>query len=69
MECNAWYVVDPRCLAPRSSLVRIATGADASDTAFLTVVTGSVELTLMEIGAVVDPCLPEDDLSELVRLG
>jgi transglutaminase-like putative cysteine protease len=66
---NAWYVVDPTCLAPRSSLVRGATGADASDTAFLTVVTGSVELTLMEIGAVVDPCLPEDDLSELVRLG
>jgi len=66
---DAWYVVDPTCLAPRSSLVRIATGADASDTAFLTVVTGSVELTLMEIGAVVDPCLPEDDLSELVRLG
>ena len=66
---DAWYVVDPTCLAPRSSLVRIATGADASDTAFLTVVTGAVELTTIEIGAVVDPGLPADDIRELAQLG
>ena len=30
-----WRVVDATCLAPRSSLVRIATGRDAADTAFL----------------------------------
>lgn len=65
---DAWYVVDPTCLAPRSSLVRIATGADASDTAFLTVVTGSVELVDMEVGAVVAPELPRDDVTELTQL-
>ena len=65
---DAWYVVDPTCLAPRSSLVRITTGADAADTAFLTVVTGSVDLTTMQIGAVVEPALPTDSMSDLVQL-
>ncbi|MGB3827643.1 MAG: transglutaminase family protein, partial [Ornithinimicrobium sp.] len=32
----AWHVVDPTRLAPRSSLVRIATGTDAAETAFMT---------------------------------
>ena len=40
---GAWYVVDPTCLAPRQSLVRIATGADAADTAFLTIVSGRAD--------------------------
>ena len=30
-----WEVLDPTRLAPRSALVRIATGRDAADTAFL----------------------------------
>ncbi len=35
-----WRVVDATTLAPRETLVRIATGRDASDTAFLTVQSG-----------------------------
>ncbi len=66
---GAWYVVDPTCLAPRSSLLRIATGADAADTAFLTVINGVADLTYMEVTAVVDPDLPIDQVSELVQLG
>ena len=37
---DGWYAVDATALAPRSSLVRIATGRDAADTAFMTTVTG-----------------------------
>jgi transglutaminase-like putative cysteine protease len=65
---DAWYVVDPTCLAPRPSLVRIATGADAADTAFLTVVGGTVDLIGIEAGAVVEPDLPTDDVTELLQL-
>jgi transglutaminase-like putative cysteine protease len=39
-----WQVVDATRLAPRDSLVRIATGRDAADTAFVTTVRGDVEL-------------------------
>ena len=39
-----WRVVDATTLAPRQSLVRIATGRDASDTAFLTVQSGRADL-------------------------
>lgn len=66
---NAWYVVDPTCLAPRASLLRIATGADATDTAFLTVAAGTVDIAEMEIGAIAEPGLPGDDVTELLRLG
>jgi len=66
---DAWFVVDPTCLAPRASLLRIATGADAADTAFLTVVSGAVELTKLEVGAVAEPALPFDDVTQLARLG
>ena len=62
---DAWRVLDATTLAPRSSLVRIATGRDAADSAFLTTVSGRVTLTAMEVTAVVDQ-LPDDDLSELV---
>jgi transglutaminase-like putative cysteine protease len=65
---DAWYVVDPTCMAPRASLVRIATGADAADTAFLTVVRGAVELREIEVTATVDPALAFDDITELVQL-
>lgn len=66
---DVWCVVDATCLAPRSSMVRIATGADASDTAFLTVTSGVVELTNMEVSAVVDASLlPTDDVTAAVSL-
>lgn len=67
VEC-AWHVVDATTLAPRSSLLRIATGRDAADTAFLTTIGGSVGLLTLQVTATVD-VLPFDDVTELVRLG
>lgn len=64
---GAWRVVDATTLAPRSTLVRIATGRDAADTAFLTVVSGRTDLVETEITAVVDE-LPGDDLDDLVQI-
>jgi len=63
-----WRVVDATALAPRSSLVRIASGRDASDTAFLTTHGTGVTLHDVEVSAVVDE-LPGDDLTQLVSLG
>lgn len=64
---GAWRVVDATALAPRQSLVRIATGRDAADTAFLTVVSGRADLAAMEVTATVDS-LPRDDVRDLVTL-
>lgn len=63
-----WCVVDATALAPRSSLVRIASGRDASDTAFLTTHGAPVILDDLTVSAVVDD-LPTDDLRQLVSLG
>jgi transglutaminase-like putative cysteine protease len=63
-----WYVVDPTCLAPRESMVRIATGADASDVAFLTTLSGVVELNYMWVSATAECDLPIDDVEQLVQL-
>lgn len=63
-----WQVVDATLLAPRQSLVRIATGRDASDTAFLTTLSGAVEFQNMQVTAVVDPSLPNDDTTMLTQL-
>jgi hypothetical protein len=65
---GTWYVVDPTCLAPRDSLVRIATGSDASDVAFLTTLRGVVELDDMSVSATTDSDLRPDDITRLVRL-
>lgn len=56
-----WDVLDPSRQAPRSSLVRIATGRDAADTAFAATVQGDVELVDVTVYAVVDGQLPADD--------
>ncbi|HEX3461829.1 MAG TPA: transglutaminase family protein [Acidimicrobiales bacterium] len=63
-----WWVYDATGLAPRSSLVRIATGRDAADTAFAAVTTGIADLDQVEVTATADPVLPTDDPSELVEL-
>ena len=65
---GAWQVVDATLLAPRSTLVRVATGADASDTAFLSAYGGVVDLDELEVTAVVDS-LPYDDIHQLVSIG
>ena len=64
---GGWYVVDPTRLAPRQSLVRVATGRDAADTAFLTNFGGSVTLDGMEVTAVVDD-FGIDDGTQLIQL-
>ena len=48
---GAWYVLDATGLAPRTEFVRIATGADASETAFLTTLQGEITLGGMRVSA------------------
>ncbi|MEZ5086329.1 MAG: transglutaminase family protein [Tessaracoccus sp.] len=64
---DAWHVVDATALAPRSSMLRIATGRDASDTAFLTNLSGALTLENLEVTATVDQ-FPDDDVTQLTRL-
>ena len=64
---DAWRVVDATALAPRQNLVRIATGRDAADTAFLTVLSGRTDLDVIEVTAVVDE-LARDDVTQLVSI-
>lgn len=66
---DQWYVVDATALAPRASMIRIATGRDAADTAFLATVSGNVELGSSSVIAIADDGLPPDDLNQLVVLG
>jgi hypothetical protein len=63
-----WRAVDATALAPRQTLVRIATGRDASDTAFLTVQSGRADLRSLSVNATATPDLPLDDLTSLVSL-
>lgn len=63
-----WHVVDATGLAPRPSMVRIATGRDASDTAFLTTVSGRQTFGTARVNAIIEGELPEDDGHSLVRL-
>ncbi len=63
-----WYVVDATLLAPRKSLVRISTGRDAADTAFLSSYRGNVELVDLEVLAIVNGVLPNDNVQDLVTL-
>jgi transglutaminase-like putative cysteine protease len=63
-----WRAVDATLLAPRSSLVRIATGRDAADTAFLSTYGGGAQLLESEITATVDGLLPTDDVHDLVTI-
>lgn len=58
---GGWHVLDPTRLAPRPTLVRIATGRDAADTAFATTLRGSAELVASDVSAVTDGILPLDD--------
>ncbi|MCV7029916.1 transglutaminase-like domain-containing protein [Mycobacterium sherrisii] len=65
---GVWRVVDATCLAPRQSMVRIATGRDAADTAFLDNHGGAITLQNMTVTAVVDGELPRDSVEQLVSL-
>jgi transglutaminase-like putative cysteine protease len=64
-----WRVVDGTLLAPRQSLVRIATGRDAADIAFLANHKGSITLNRLEVTAIVEADLPKDSIDQLVSIG
>jgi transglutaminase-like putative cysteine protease len=56
-----WLIVDATGLAPRASMVRIATGRDAADTAFASVYGGAVDFYETTVSAVIDGLLPTED--------
>ena len=56
-----WHVVDATRLAPRATLLRIATGRDAADTAFLSSYGGTVSVAELDVTATSDGDLPIDD--------
>jgi len=64
-----WRVVDATLLAPRQTLMRIATGRDAADTAFLDNHGGTVNLDKLLVTAIVDGDLPRDSIDQLVCIG
>ncbi|MDM4763434.1 transglutaminase family protein [Galbitalea sp. SE-J8] len=64
---GAWHVVDATHLAPRQSLVRISTGRDAADTAFLTNHWTDLRLDAITVTAVVDE-FELDDGRDLIQL-
>ncbi len=66
---GTWRAVDATLLAPRQSLLRISTGRDAADTAFLTNFGGRLVLERSTVTAVVDGDLPVDDTQDAVLLG
>ncbi|OCB56736.1 transglutaminase [Mycobacterium malmoense] len=65
---GVWRVVDATCLAPRQSMLRIATGRDAADTAFLDNHGGAITMRNMTVTAVVEGELPKDSVEQPVSL-
>lgn len=65
---GVWRVADATLLAPRSTLVRIATGRDAADTAFISTYGGAADLLSSEVMALTDGPLPGDDIHAAVSL-
>ncbi len=63
-----WVVLDSTRLAPRSGMVRMSTGRDAADTAWLTNTLADVSLLTLGVQATADEQL-SDDPDELVVLG
>jgi transglutaminase-like putative cysteine protease len=55
---GSWHVVDATRLAPLRSLVRICSGRDAADTAFLTTLGGVARFESMTVTATVEGELP-----------
>jgi len=63
-----WYVVDGTRLAPRSALMRISTGRDAADTAFLSSYGAGILMGPQAVMATVDGVLPADDPDLVVQI-
>ena len=62
---GTWQVLDATGLAPRPSMVRIATGQDAADTAFLSTTGAAVTLQDVQVWASTDGDLPADGVTHL----
>ncbi|WP_187138393.1 transglutaminase-like domain-containing protein [Cellulomonas timonensis] len=58
---GGWAVVDATGLAPRTAMLRIATGRDAADTAFLSNYGGQITLRAFTVTATTHGDLPSDD--------
>jgi transglutaminase-like putative cysteine protease len=67
-ESDRWIAHDATDLAPRQSLVRIATGRDAADTAFASVNKGIASFDHLTVSATVAGDLPSDDRRNSVEL-
>jgi len=65
---DTWRVADATLLAPRSTLVRICTGRDAADTAFLSTYGGQADLLWSTVTATTDGTLPTDDISQQLSI-
>ena len=65
---GVWRVWDATRLAPRQTLIRIATGRDAADTALATTLSGRLTMPELAITAVAPGDLPYDDHHALVTL-
>lgn len=65
---GVWRVWDATRLAPRQTLIRIATGRDAADTALATTLSGLLTMPELVITAVAADDLPYDDHTSLVSL-
>ena len=63
-----WWLVDATRLAPRQTMLRISTGRDAADIAFLTNHGADLVLADMSVLAIVDE-LPYDDGYQPIQLG
>jgi transglutaminase-like putative cysteine protease len=68
LQLGRWCVHDATGLAPRSSLVRIATGRDAADAAFSAVNSGVIDMDYLEVSATVGSVLPRENQSQIVEL-
>lgn len=60
-----WWVVDATRLAPRHLMQRIATGRDASDTAFLSYTLSNLRLSKLRVTATADEFSPEDPFARV----
>jgi transglutaminase-like putative cysteine protease len=68
LQLGRWTVHDATGLAPRASMVRIATGRDAADAAFSAVNSGVIDMEFLEVSATVGTVLPWENQAELVEL-
>jgi len=64
-----WQAVDATRLAPRQTMLRISTGRDSADTAFLDNHGGAITLDHIEVSAVVEGDLPVDDPAQPIVVG